>query len=236
MKIEEGDVLMCTVDRIVGTVVFVRIDETGEEGSIVVSEIAPGRIRNLRDYVFPKKKIACKVLRKFSNGHIELSLRRVTQKEEKEVKELAKLEKNQTNILKSVLGEKAEKVIEEIKKTDNLYEFLQEAKENPSKLGKLVDKSSTEKILTILNSQKQKKATLKKEIHLSTTKPEGISLIKKILSSQKEVEITYISAGKYLIKAEDQDIKKADNKIRDALKSIEEQAEKQKMKFSVIEK
>ena len=57
MNIEEGDILMCTVDRIVGTVVFVKIDETGQEASIVMSEIAPGRIRNLRDYVFPKKKI-----------------------------------------------------------------------------------------------------------------------------------------------------------------------------------
>ena len=46
MELEEGDVVLCTVDRIVGTTVFVSIEGNGE-GSIVVSEISPGRIRNL---------------------------------------------------------------------------------------------------------------------------------------------------------------------------------------------
>ena len=60
--LEVGDIVLCTVDRIVGTIVFVKIDGDGE-GSIILSEIAPGRIRNLREYVVPKKKIVCKVLR-----------------------------------------------------------------------------------------------------------------------------------------------------------------------------
>ena len=53
---EEGDVVLCTVTKIEGTSVFVNIEGDGE-GSIIVSEIAPGRIRNLRDYVLPNKKI-----------------------------------------------------------------------------------------------------------------------------------------------------------------------------------
>ena len=57
--LEVGDIVLCTVDRIIGTTVFVGIEGNGE-GSIVTSEIAPGRIRNLRDYVVPKKKIVCK--------------------------------------------------------------------------------------------------------------------------------------------------------------------------------
>ena len=83
---EEGDLVLCTVDRIVGTVVFVKIKSKDKEieGSIVLSEIAPGRIRNLRDYVVPKKKIVCKILR-IKGENIELSLRRVSQKERKEV-------------------------------------------------------------------------------------------------------------------------------------------------------
>ena len=81
MELEVGDLVMCTVDRIVGTVVFVKIDGYGE-GGIIMSEIAPGRIRNLRDYVVPKKRIACKVLR-ISGNRIDLSLRRVTPKEKK---------------------------------------------------------------------------------------------------------------------------------------------------------
>jgi len=74
MELEVGDVVLCTVDKIAGTVVFVKIDRNGE-GNIITSEIAPGRIRNLREYVVPKKKIVCKILRISPNGNINLSLR-----------------------------------------------------------------------------------------------------------------------------------------------------------------
>ena len=157
MELEEGDVILCTVDRIVGTVVFIKIDGTSKEGSIILSEIAPGRIRNLREYVVPKKKIVCKILRINSLGNIHLSLRRVTPKEIKEVKELYKQEKSLKSVLKSVLGEKSEEIISEIEKSENLFEFFQEAKKNPKKLEKIIKKEHSKKILEILNSQKQKK-------------------------------------------------------------------------------
>ena len=102
MEIEQGDIILCTVDRILGTNVFVKIDGTNKEGTITLSEIAPGRIRNLRDYVVPKKKIACKVL-KILGEQIILSLRRVSQKEEKQVKEKYALENSYKNILKLTL-------------------------------------------------------------------------------------------------------------------------------------
>ena len=119
MTFEVGDIVLCTVDRIVGTIVFVKIPLNGKEieGSIVMSEIAPGRIRNLRDYVVPKKKIVCKVLR-ISGDRIDLSLRRVTLKEQKEIKEQYKQEKSYKSILKSVLEKKAEGIIKEILKEE----------------------------------------------------------------------------------------------------------------------
>ena len=74
-ELEEGEIVLCTVDKIIGTTVFVKIEGNGE-GTITTSEIAPGRIRNLRDYVSPGRKIVCKVLRVDVNK-ISLSLRRV---------------------------------------------------------------------------------------------------------------------------------------------------------------
>ena len=170
MELEVGDVVMCTVDRIAGTIVFVDIEENGQ-GSIVLSEIAPGRIRNLREYVVPKKKIICKVLRDTQNGNIELSLRRVTKKETKEVKEQYKKEKSCINILKGILGEKSEKVINEILKTNKVDDFMQNAKEDSKDFEKIVGKTEAKKIIEILMAQKQKKDCDKKEIKFTTTKP-----------------------------------------------------------------
>lgn len=229
-QLEEGDVVLCTVDRIVGTVVFVKIKDDGE-GSIITSEIAAGRIRNLRDYVVPKKKIVCKVLKIDNSGNIHLSLRRVSQKEKKQVLEENKQEKSFQSILKSIIGDKAKEITKEIRKQSPLIDFIDEIKKDAKKLEKFIGKEA-EKVLKILKLEKKKKSVVKKEFHLKTTKPNGLSLIKDILSKQKDVEIKYISAGKYSIKAELADLKSSDNKIQEVFKDIEKQAKKQGLEFS----
>lgn len=219
MEFEQGDIVSCTVDRIVGTTVFVNIDGTDKEGSIILSEVAPGRIRNLREYVVPKKTIICKVLR-VSGENLNLSLRRVKEKEKKEILEQNKLERSYLKIMKTILKERTKEIVEGIKKTQKLYDFLEEAKEDSKKLEKLIGKEDSKKILDILKAQKKKTIVLKKELFFSTSSPEGLKLIKELLGNEKEVEIKYIKAGKYSIKREDTDLKKADTKIKEIIEKI----------------
>jgi len=234
-KLEIGDLVLCTVDRIVGTVVFVKIpaENTEIEGSILMSEIAPGRIRNIRDYVVPKKKIVCKILRISPNGNIELSLRRVSPKERKEIVEQDKQEKSYISILKSILGEKSQETIKEILKEERLFSFLAEAKTNPEKLEKMVGKDNSKKILEIINTQKKKKAIVKKEIRLTTTKPNGIILIKKILEIFRGINVKYISAGRYSLELETEDLKLTDKKMRNMIDTAEKDSKKLGIEFSV---
>jgi translation initiation factor 2 alpha subunit (eIF-2alpha) len=230
MELEQDDIILCTVDRIVGTTVFVKIDGTNKEGSMVFSEVAPGRIRNIRDYVVPKKTIVCKVL-KISGDHIELSLRRVKEKERKEALEQHKIEKSYRAILKSVLKEKTPEAVEKIKEKDTIYNFLENSKDDSKELEKIVGVENTEKILEILKSQKKKTIVLKKYIEFSTSNPEGLTKIKEILGKIKEAEIKYIAAGKYSITLEDENIKKADTKISEIIKQIEEEGLKENFEF-----
>lgn len=234
MELEEQDVVLCTVDRIVGTNVFVMIEGNGE-GTITFSEVAPGRIRNIRDYVVPKKKIVCKVLR-ISGDRVDLSLRRVTQKEQKEVLERYKQEKTYSSIIKSVVGEKAKQIFEKISDKESLYDFIQDAKSSPKELEKIAGATSAKKILEIVNAQKKKKATLKREVSLTSASPDGIELIKKILGHAKEIEVKYISAGKYVLKAESDDAKKADNMLKDTISGIEKSSKSAGVEFSILKK
>jgi len=234
MTLEIGDIVLCTVDRIVGTTVFVHIEGNGE-GSIVFSEIAPGRIRNIRDYVVPKKKIVCKVLR-ISGDRIDLSLRRVTLKEQKELKEGNKQEKSFTSILRTVLKEKAEEAIKKIAEKDSLSGFLQEARENSKELEDIVGKQDAKKIIEILGAQKQKKTMVKKEIILKSQDSNGLGMIKDIFLGVGGIEIKYISAGKYSLKKEAEDAKEADQKLREILEIIEKKAKSHGMDFSIIKK
>ena len=61
---EVNEIVYCTVRKISGgNTVFVYLDEYEKEGVLTISEIAPGRIRNLRDHVSEGRVIICKVLR-----------------------------------------------------------------------------------------------------------------------------------------------------------------------------
>ena len=236
--LEEGEIVFCTVDRIIGTNVFVKLFDNDKEveGCIVVSEIAPGRIRNLRDYVVPKKKIVCKILR-ISGDRIDLSLRRVTLKEQKEVKERFNQEKSYESILRGVLGDKSKKVIETISKKERVYDFLNEAKENSKSLEEVVGKEDAKKILDIITTQqKKKKVTIKKEISLTTSDSLGIETIKKLFSKVKDVQIKYISAGNYVLQVESDDAKRGDNELRDIIIELEKDAKKVGAEFSIIKK
>ncbi|HPD81512.1 MAG TPA: hypothetical protein PK357_00230 [Candidatus Pacearchaeota archaeon] len=235
MALEEGEIVLCTVEKIVGTVVFVVIDNEEKRGSIILSEIAPGRIRNLREYVIPKKRIVCKVLRT-SGETISLSLRRVTQKEKKEVLEIHNQEKSYNSILKSILKEKTDKVLEEILKKERLSTFLQEAKENPKELENLVGKEDSKKILNILKEQKKKKTIIKKIILLRTTEPRGVELIKEILKKPENIEIKYLAAGKYSLKIESEDAKKGDQELKNFIEKIEQKTKELGAYFELKEK
>jgi len=231
MELEQGDVVLCTVEKISGTTVFVKIEDFDKQGTIILPEIAPGRIRNLRDYVVPKKTICCKVLR-ILNDHIELSLRRVNQKEQKEVLGQYKIERSYKSVLKTILKEKTQQTIEKIKINESLYIFLERAKENSKELEKLVGKENAQKIIDILKLQKNKKITIKKEIKLTTKEPNGLKLIKEILEKIKGVEIKYLAAGKYSLKKQGDNIKDVDTELKQIILEIETEAKSKRLELS----
>ena len=218
MELEEGSLVLCTVEKIKKAIVFVRIEGDGV-GTIITSEVSPGRIRNLRDYVVPGKKIVCKVL-KVENGNIHLSLRRVTAKERKEVLDRYEKERSSLNILKSVLKEKSGEVVEQIKKEQgNLYDFLQNCKEDPKLLEKYLPKEDVQKICKILKEKKEKQVEIKKEFVLKSDLPDGITKLKELLLPYKE-QVNYLAAGKFILKVKDENYKKGNAKISEILKNI----------------
>ena len=222
---EEGELLLCTVSKRMGTTVFVVLENYRKEGVISTSEVAPGRIRNIRDYVTVNKKIVCKVMRiNRERGTIDLSLRRVSQKETREVLEEHKKEKDAFLMLKIVLKDKAAQAAERIReKYDSLGIFLEEAQKNPSLLKDYTAKEDAEKILDLLKEKtKAKKFYNKAIISISSTAPNGVTLIKNALLAAKGVEISYIGAPNYSVIAESADPKDAEKKVKEAIAIITE--------------
>ncbi|MEK6824008.1 MAG: hypothetical protein AABY06_03140 [Nanoarchaeota archaeon] len=235
MELKENDLVLCAVDRIVGTIVFVKIEGEKKEGSIILSEIAPGRIRNLREYVIPKKRIVCKVLR-ISSERVDLSLRRVTPKEKKQVIEEYKQKKSYESLLKSILGKNSDQIIDKIKEKENLYDFFEQIKQDSEPLKKLVGEENSKRILQIIKKQKTKKSLIKKEFNLTSTRPNGLELIKNLLGNIKDAEINYLAAGRFSIKTLSEDPKKEDKRLTIILENFAKEAKEKGMEFSIKER
>lgn len=238
-KLEEGQLVLCTVTKIVGTTVFVHIDNYNLEGSITFMEIAPGRIRNIREYAFPGKKIVCKILEIKSN-QIELSFRRVKVNERNDFNDRHKKEKSYSALIKTVLGENFDKISQKIKENENsLFELIETAKQDLKVLEKYISKEQAEKIISILKSKKIKEKVISQKFSLSSKTSNGIVLAKKIIKesseniNEKEIEISYIAAGKYLIKIKAKDPRIADQQLRKFLETLEKLAKKNSCVFGI---
>jgi len=229
MNYHEGDIIICIVKDVVKTTVFVET-ESGVKGSIVFSEIAPGRIRNIREYVVPNKIIVCKVLDSRDN-HLFLSLRRVKEKERKELIEQYKKEKSYNSIFRKILGEDSEKIINKIKTDNNLIEFIEKARKEPKLLEKYFDKSQVAKIEKVISEKKEKVKEIKQEFILKCKEPNGIKILKSILSVNNN--IIYLGSSRYVIKITSNDLKKAGSQMNSILETIEKQAKKEKCEFAI---
>ena len=243
---EEDELVLCTVEKIVGTSVFVKIEKYQREGVINFSEVAPGRIRNIRNYVRVNQKVVCKVLRvDKSKGHIDLSLRRVTAKERKQVMERYERAKDVKIMLSLVLNkEKLPKVIEEIEKKKELSDFFFEiqelieksedkARERLNALG--FTNNEAEKFLKLIKEKiKQKLVKVKAEIMLTTQAEDGIERIKKILVPiSKKANVSYVAAPRYVLSIEEKNYKEANKKLEKLLNEIQKKARELNCSFEV---
>lgn len=233
-EFEEGQIVLCTVERIIGTTVFVKVEDN-EEGTITTSEIAPGRIRNLRDYVVPGKKVVCKIL-SIREGKIQLSLRRVKPSEKKELLEKIAKETSYKAILKTVLGEKSKEIIEKITGEFSMSEFFEKIKENPKILEDYINKENAEKIIKIIESKREKPKEIKHTFKIFNKSSNGIVIVKKILQDScknSKCDITYLAAGKYLLIIKGENFKKMKTEINKTLQYIEEHSKKQNCEFAI---
>jgi len=233
MNVQENDIVMCTVKRTEGTTVFLQIKDNGE-GTMIFSEVSPGRIRNIRDYVSINKKIVCKVLR-VQSGHPELSLRRVTAKEREEVLEEDKKEKMLTNMLKPVFKNDTPEIIEKIKSSQDLSDFLDEARENPKLLKTISKGSQLEQLEKIFAEKKEAEKQVRTTIRIKSLSESGLADIKKVLEI-KESEIYYKGSSKFEIIVKAKDYKTANNKLEEILNEIKSKAKKLNVLIETKEK
>ena len=228
---KEGDLVLCTVEKVTPTVTQVRL-LSGQEGTIVSSEIAPGRIKFLRQYVVPNKKVVCKIL-EISGSHIHLSLRRVSSKEKKEVMQFFKQEQTANTAFNQLLGENSEKIKQRILiDFKSLIEFVDKSRNDEKLISKYIPKECVKAFQRII-AKKRKRSEIKQLIKIKCLEEDGINKIKSIFDFKNEnISIAYLSAGEFKLKLMVDDFKQGKKQMQDILEKIEEKAKKFHCEFS----
>ncbi|MBI2667823.1 translation initiation factor IF-2 subunit alpha [Candidatus Woesearchaeota archaeon] len=252
---DESELVLCTVKKVLFHSVFASLDEYKNlDGMIHISEVSPGRIRNIRDFVKEGKTIVCKVLRvNREKGQIDLSLRRVSSSMKKKKSNEYKQEQRAERILE-ITGKKMKIDLETMYKNigyeiienfGSLYDGFMLALKDEEKIKKLkVDEKYLNLLIeTIKENIKPPEVTKSAILALKTLLPDGIDIIKLSLkealglAKQKKynVKISYISAPKYKIDVKAEEYKKADNIIKEISDAAIKLIEKNKGQGQLIE-
>lgn len=245
---EESELVLCSVTNVQHHSVFVRLEEYGKSGMIHISEISPGRIRNIRDYVVEGKVIVCKVLRiNKERGHIDLSLRRVSEGQRREKVNEIKHEQKAEKIIEFVaraLKSTKEKIFEEIQgpifeNYPTVYSCFENVIVDEKILSKIGISTKLEKKLveTIKQRIKPPVIVIQGKISISSYESDGvnrvISVVEK-LDTYDDVKITYLGGGLYSFSITDEDYKSAEKKIKKILSEMEKVSSKNKCNFSFV--
>jgi translation initiation factor 2 subunit 1 len=238
---EEDELVLCTVTKIHFNSVFAKLDEYDKTGMIHISEISPGRIRNIRDYVVEGKKVICKVLRIDKvKGHIDLSLRRVNEGQRRRKNEEIKSEQRAEKIIEGLakqLNLDLNVVYEEVagnvfKKYEYIHQSFKDVVEKDLDLINLGIKKNIAEALTKIIKEKIKPPSvqIKGELKITLYDPNGVEIVKQALSKakNKDIIINYKGAGKYNIIVTAPDYKQAEKILKQKTESVIKFVEKKK--------
>ena len=234
---QEDEIVLCTVTSVQYNSVFCSLDEYNAlSGMIHISEVSAGRIKNIREFVAEGKKISCKVLRiDKEKGHIDLSLRRVTEGKKRDKNAIIKQEQKAENIVehlakelkkdpKKFYVEVAEPILEHYEYLclafNDIVEglFSLEKTSLDQKLAKKIEETVKEKI-------KPKEVHIEGVFAIATYAENGVKIVSDALvkgrETSKNADLRYLGAGKYKLAVTADDFKKAEKIMKTVIETVE---------------
>lgn len=235
---ESEELVLCTVTGINPHSVFCTLDEYGgRTGMIHISEIAPGRIRNIREFVQEQKKIVCKVLQiNKERGHIDLSLRRVNESQKRNKLNQIKQEQLSEKIIEYAAKQQGEspltlynKLTEKIiPKYGTLFAAFEQVTKDGLNLETIVDKKIAKTLTDAIKARiKPPEVKIDGDLKLTSYDPNGIHEIKETLkiAVKAGADVRYLGAGTYHIEVISEDYKTAEKILKNAIEPLLAHAE-----------
>ena len=235
----EGEIVVSKVTEVHYNSVFVNLEEYGHKAMLHISEVSPGRIRNIRDYVKEGKVIICVVLRvRQDRGLIDVSLRRVNEgqrrkkvsqiKQEQMAEKIVEFAAKDLKIeMNKLYDEVTEKVFE---KYATLYDCFEDMIVNETQLASLGIRPEVDKVITGLVKQriKPQKIMISGKINMFVYESDGVEVIKEIVAKtlklkEEGVTIKYLGAGNYKLDVVADDYKQGEKMIEEVTSFIQKE-------------
>jgi translation initiation factor 2 subunit 1 len=234
---ERRELVLATVKKVTDYGAYVTLEEYGDkEGLLHRSEISTSWVRNIRNHVREGQKLVLKVLRVDpEKKHIDLSRKRVTKRERIDKIYTFKHERKAETLFR-IAAEKLHKSLKEITEKaavpmeeayGDVYTALEEASRQGSEVLTKIDiPSGIAETLAELAQEKIRPqlVEIKGVLQLTSTKPDGVDLIKKALQKARnttapktaKIHVYTIAAPKYRLKVEAEDYKQAETILQKA--------------------
>lgn len=234
---KEGDIVFCTVTKVQFHSVFASLDEfKHKSGMIHISEISPGRIRNIGDFVKEGKVIICKVLRiNKERGHIDLSLRRVNESQRR-----AKIdERKHQAVAENIIQSYADSTKQDVKKFytslaktlldsyDSIYAAFEDVVENNVSLSTVgLDKTVSDELEVLIRERiKPKEVVIEGELSIESFNSDGVDIVNAIVkeadSIDEKLKLQFLGAGRYKVEVKSREYVEAESLIKKLLVVVE---------------
>ncbi len=235
-KPKPGELVICRITAIHPNSAFAKLTEYEVTGMIHVSEVAKRWVRNIKEFLKENQFVVCRVMN-VEKDTISLSVKRVHKEDsERKLREF-KREKRAEHLLE-IVAKEVKRPLEDVYKeigydlqetAGSLIKGFETAYRKPDLL---VRKGLPKKWVDILNkvasrSYTEKVYTLKGKLNIVCYKPDGVNVIKKIMSTAEKngLEVRYISAPTYEIRGSGKNIKELETKVTQAGNSIVKEIE-----------
>jgi translation initiation factor 2 subunit 1 len=223
---KQGEIVIAKITDINPNSAVAQLVEYSSEGLIHVSEIARGWVRNIREYLKPGQLVVALVL---TTEPLTLSIKRVSQDQEAaRIKEF-RLEQRAEKILELIgksLGKSLDEAYREIgfqliERYGSLQAALKIASTKPALLD-LPEEWKNAFVEIAKKSVEKREIEISAQLHLWTTSPQGINIIKDILTTAQAsgIEVRYIAAPNYLLKWRTTDPKRGEKMFTEKLKQL----------------
>jgi len=237
---ESGEFVIATAIKLQEHGVYVNLDEYGKNGYIPIGEVASTWVKNIKDFVKEGQKLVLKVIRiDEKKGHVDLSLRKVTEREKKDkliqYKKSKKAEKLLEGAAKSLNKDYAEAVkVVGMPLEDHfgdLYAALEAASAGGAEALKAAGiQENWAKALYEIAKEHVEPPSVKVTgtIQLCSSGPRGVEDIKSAIQEGRKaspksgikIDMTYVGAPRYRIEVTAKDYKTAEDTMKETADAI----------------